>query len=243
MAGNSMVSPMLSSGWLTADTSGPDASGRVAVTQDNDTALPNPQVPTQDSAVDTDLYGLNAGPNAEEWDTTTSFPWPSVAESHDGVVAVTPGMTGNGNTNDDPMGLPGYDGPFPNYSGAYVQTVDQGGLDAVAQRTDSWGFNEMQPGANMGYERMDTRLIGNTSPGYVNVWSPIWNVTPPVKTANQFTQQPLTDMGNSLPPYASLDLANSGGTAYYLDGPVAPQTVAAGAVQGTEAADPAAGWA
>lgn len=239
------VPPLLSPGWLTADTTGQERSGRIPVTQDNDATIPNPPVPTADGVFDTDLAGIDAGGAGEPWQPSASFPWPSTPASGDGVVAVVPGMTGDGNDNDDPSGLPGYDGPRLKYGGAYALHEDQGGLDAVAQRTTSWGFNEVQPGANMGYKRTETRLMGNTSPGYVNIWRRIWNVTPPVKTANQFTAQPFTNMDGSegtLPPYASLSLANSGGQAYYVNGPAAPQTDQATPAQ-YEVPDPAAGWA
>jgi len=155
-------------------------------------------------------------------------------------------MTGDGNDNDDPSGMPGYDGPRLSYGGAYANTADQGGLDAVAQKTTEWGFNEVQPGANVGYERIETRLLGNTSKGYVNVWSPIRNVTPPVKTANQFTAQPFTNMDGSegtLPAYADLSLANSGGPAYYVNGPAAPDVSDAQPSANYYAPDPAIGWA
>lgn len=241
---NAAVPSLLSSGWLTADTSGPESTGRVAVTADNTADLPNPQVPVNDESVEP---GLAPGPGevGEPWVPTTDFPWPAVSSSGDGVVAILPGMTGNGNDNDDPSGMPGYDGPNLSYGGAYAGVEDQGGNDALAQQTDTLGFNVLQPGANMGYQRQETRLLGNKSPGYVNVWNRIWNTVPMVKTANQFTQQPLTSMAGDeipLPAYADLgSLANSGGQAYYVNGPEAPQ-VSEAAPSGS-VADPAAGWA
>jgi hypothetical protein len=241
---NSAVPSLLAPGWLTADTSGPQSTGRVAVTADNTSGLPNPTVPTGDEQV---TPGTAPGPGAvgEPWTPTTSFPWPAVPDSGDGIVAVVPGMTGNGNGNDDPVGWPGYDGPFMKYEGAYASAQEQGGLDAVAQLTDGYGFNQVRPGANMGYQRHETRLLGNTSPGYVNVWNKIWNAVPMVKTANQFTQQPLTSMTGDeipLPAYADLgSLSNSGGPAYYVNGPEAPQV--SEAAPAASPADPAAGWA
>jgi hypothetical protein len=245
MVPNGAVSSLLSSGWLTADTSGQQSSGRIPVTQDDTASLPNPQVPVQDGVIDLDIEGVDAGGAGEPWGPASSFPWPATPTSGDGVVTVMPGMTGDGNDNDDPAGMPGYDGPQLAYGGAYADTQQQGGLDAVAQRTDSWGFNEVQPGANMGYQRNETRLLGNKSQGYVNTWNQIWNVTPPVKTANMFTAQPFTNMDGSegsLPQYANLALSNSGGAAYYVNGPEAPQVSEAAPAQYT-VADPAAGWA
>ena len=241
---NSAVPSFLAPGWLTADTSGPERTGRVAVTADNTAGLPNPVVTTGAEAV---MPNEAPGPGdvGEAWVPTTDFPWPAVSSSGDGVVAVLPGMTGNGNGNDDPSGLPGYDGPNLSYGGAYASTQGQGGLDAVAQLTDGYGFNQVRPGANMGYQRQETRLLGNTAPGYVNVWNRIWNAVPMVKTALPFTQQPLLDPSGSeipLPAYADLgSLANSGGQAYYVNGPEAPKVSEATPVG--LSADPAAGWA
>lgn len=242
---NTAVPSLLSPGWLSADTSAQTATGRVPVTSDNTTPIPNPQVPVSDTVVEP---GTAPSPGAagEAWVTSSEFPWPDVAASGDGVVAVTPGMTGNGNDNDDPSGLPGYDGPSLRYGGAYTDTTLQGGNDALAQQTDTLGFNVLRPGANMAYQRSETRLMGNTSPGYVNIWRKIVQVVPARKVANPYTQQPLTDMTGQqipLPAYANLGLANSGGQAYYVNGPQAPFTEAAGAVVGTESLDPAAGWA
>lgn len=241
---NAALPSLLTPGWLTADSTGPQRSGRIAVTADDTDQLPNPQVPVSDGVIDT-YAAPGAGPVGEGWVPTTDFPWPVTPSNGDGIVAVVPGATGNSNDNDDPSGLPGWDGPQLSYGGAYTDTVQQGGNDAVAQQTTAWGFNVMQPGSNMGYQRNDTRMMGNDSPGYINVWNPIRNVTPAVKTANQFTQQPLTDMaGNAgtLPPYGNLSLANSGGPAYYVNGPEAPQTDEASPAQ-YQAPDPAAGWA
>lgn len=240
---NQVVAPLLSPGWLSADTSAQQATGRVPVTADDTAPLPNPAVPVGDDVVD---YGQLPGPGdaGEAWSTTTDFPWPAVPANGDGIVAVTPGSTGNGNGNDDPSGMPGYDGPRLAYGGAYADITQQGGLDATAQQTTAWGFNVMTPGANMGYQRNETRMLGNRSPGYVNVWNKIRSVVPARKTANQFTAAPLTSMAGepgTLPPFASLGLSNSGGPAYYVDGPAAPQ-VSQAAPTGT-AADPAAGWA
>lgn len=245
MVPNGAVQPLLSPGWLTADTTGQQRSGRIPVTQDDTAGLPNPQVPVQDGVIDLDVQGVDAGAAGEAWGPTTSFPWPATPSTGAGVVAVTPGMTGDGNDNDDPAGMPGWDGPQLKYGGAYANHEPQGGLDAVAQATDSWGFNQVRPGANMGYERNETRLMGNTSRGYINVWRPIWNVTPPVKTANQFTAQPFHNMDGSegsLPAYANLGLSNSGGAAYYVNGPEAPQVSEATPAQYI-VADPTAGWA
>lgn len=244
---NTAVPSLLSPGWLTADTSAMQATGRVPVTQDNTSGLPNPQVPVSDDVIS---YGTVPGPGqaGEAWVTSSEFPWPALAPDGDGVVAVTPGMTGNGNDNDDPSGLPGYDGPQLRYGNAYTNSAQQGGLDAVAQQTTAWGFNVMNPGANMGYQRTETRLMGNTSPGYwtgANFWQPIRSVTPAVKTANQFTQQPLTSMTGEtipLPAYADLSMANSGGTAYFVEGPQAPQVSEATPSQYLNP-DPAAVWA
>lgn len=242
---NTAVPSLLSPGWLTADTSAQTATGHVPVISDNTEPLPNPQVPVSGSVVDP---GMTPGPGGagEAWVTSSEFPWPAVADSGDGVVAVVPGMTGNGNDNDDPSGLPGYDGPNLRYGGAYTDTTQQGGLDGVAQQTTAWGFNVVRPGANMGYERNETRLMGNTSPGYVNVWNTITQVVPAKKVANMFTQQPLTDMTGEvipLPAYANLGLANSGGQAYYVNGPEAPNVQNVDGVIGTGPQDPAAGWA
>lgn len=240
---NTAVPPLLAPGWLSADTSAQTATGRVPVTADDTQPLPNPQVPVADGVIDP---GTAPGPGGagEAWVTSSEFPWPAVSPNGDGIVAVTPGMTGNGNDNDDPAGLPGYDGPRLSYGGAYADVTQQGGLDAVAQQTTAWGFNVVRPGANMGYQRNETRMLGNRSPGYVNVWRKIFTVVPARKTANQFTAQPLSDMTGepgTLPPFASLGLANSGGPAYYVDGPAAPQ-VSQAVPQGV-VADPAAGWA
>lgn len=242
---NGAVPSLLSPGWLTFDASAQQSTGRVAVTTDNTAGLPNPQVPVNDEVVEPD-YAPDAGGAGEAWTPTTAFPWPAVAPTGDGIVAVVPGMTGNGNDNDDPSGMPGYDGPNLRYGGAYADTGDQGGSDAVAQQTDTLGFNVLRPGANMGYQRHETRLMGNRAPGYVNIWQRIWNVTPMVKTANPFTQQPLTTMAGDeipLPAYADLgSLANSGGQAYYVNGPEAPQ-VSEAVPAAAASADPAAGWA
>lgn len=241
---NGAVQPMLGSGWLTADTSAQESTGRVAVTDDNTSGLPNPEVPVNDDLIEYETFGLDAGGVGEGFVTTASFPWPAVPKSGNGVVAVVPGSTGNGNDNDDPSGMPGYDGPRPSYSGAYTGTEDLGLNDAVAQQTDTLGFNVLRPGANMGYRRTDTRLLRNLAMGYVNTWRQIWNVTPPVKTANQFTAQPFTNMDGSegtLPAYANLAMANSGGTAWYVNGPEQPATQEA--APSGEVSDPAAGWA
>lgn len=240
---NTAVPSLLSPGWLTADTSAQTATGKVPVTSDNTDPLPNPQVPVSDGMIDP---GMAPGPGGagEAWVTSSEFPWPDVASSPDGVVAVVPGMTGNGNDNDDPAGLPGYDGPSLRYGGAYTDTAQQGGSDALAQQTDTLGFNVLRPGANMGYQRNETRLMGNRAAGYVNIWNKIIQVVPARKTANQFTQQPLTDMTGqpgTLPPYANLGLANSGGEAYYVNGPEAPEVSEAAPVGAVS--DPAAGWA
>lgn len=240
---NPAVPPLLSSGWLTADTSAQVATGHVPVTADNTAPLPDPVVPTSPAVIAPGAVP-GPGPAAEAWTPTSSFPWPALAPDGDGVVAVTPGMTGNGNTNDDPSWLPAYDGPRLAYGGAYAEDVMQGGLDATAQQVTPEGFNVMTPGANMGYERTDLRLMGNNSPGYVNTWWRNQAVTPPVKTANQFTAQPLAAMNGelgTLPSYANLRLSNSGGTAYYVGGPQAPQVSQALPAAGST--DPAAGWA
>lgn len=242
---NGAVGPLLGSGWLTVDQSAQQATGRVPVTADDTAGLPNPQVPVNDDLIDYDMFGLDAGGPGEGWVPTTDFPWPSTPASGDGVVAVLPGATGNQNDNDDPTGMPGYDGPRAAYGGAYANTTEDTGYDAVAQKTNAWGFNEQQPGANMGYVRQETRLMGNTTPGYVNIWRKIWQVSPSVKTANQFTAQPFTNMDGtegSLPEYANLGLANSGGVAYYVNGPEAPNVQEAMPVSGG-GYDPAAGWA
>lgn len=242
---NSVVPSMLSSGWLTFDDSVQQATGRVAVTQDNDATIPNPQVPINDGVIDYDLFGLDAGAIGESWVPTASFPWPSLAGTGNGVVAVTPGMTGNGNGNDDPAGMPGYDGPTAKFGGAYSVVDTQTGNDAVAQQTDNLGFNILRPDSNMGYQRAETRLIGNDTLGYINVWDTIWNVSPMVKTANQFTAQPFTNMDGTegtLPAYADLALSNSGGTAYFINGPEAPNVTNAVPTV-SDSPDPAAGWA
>lgn len=244
---NGVVPSMLSSGWLTFNDSVQQATGHVAVTSDNDATIPNPEVPINDGVVDYDPFGLDAGAIGEGWIPTGSFPWPALASSGNGVVAVTPGMTGNGNDNDDPTGMPGYDGPTAKFGGAYSMVDTQTGYDAVAQQTDNYGFNVLRPDSNMGYQRTETRLIGNSTPGYVNIWNKIWNVSPMVKTANQFTAQPFTNMDGTmgtLPAYADLGLANSGGPAYFVNGPEAPSVSnATPTVSGSYSPDPAAGWA
>lgn len=236
----------LEPGWLTASVDPQKSTGAVAVTSDNDTTIPNPQVPVGDGQVaPEDLSrGLSGGPGGA-WVPSSSFPWPATPASGDGIVTVMPGAVGNGNGNDDPAGMPGYDGPALAYGGAYVQQETQGGLDAVAQRTTAWGFDDLQPGANMGYERIETRLIGNRAPGYVNTWWPVWNATPMRKTALPFTDRPRRNLDGTetpLPAYADLSLANSGGAAYYLNGPAAPQ-VSEAAPGASSSYDPAAAWA
>jgi len=80
-APNGVVPSLLSSGWLTADTTGQQSSGRVPVTSDNDSTIPNPQVPIQDGVIDLDIEGLNAGGIGEPWEPTTNFPWPATPAS------------------------------------------------------------------------------------------------------------------------------------------------------------------
>ena len=235
---NGVVPALVSAAWLTADTSLAQRSGRKAVTADNDTTIPNPQVEVNDPVIDNDPFTVGAGGVGESWEPTSGFPWPALAENGSGVVAVTPGMTGNGNDNDDPSGLPGYDGPQMLYRGAYNQTTTATGHDALAQTTDTHGWNQYNV-ANGGYQQ-NRVAIGNKAPGYVNWWRKIWTVTPPVKTANQFTAQPVG--GNSLPAYADLSLSNSGGPAYYVNGPQAPQVSQAAPPASYTVEDPTAGW-
>lgn len=207
-------------GWLNADTSAAEATGRAPQTAQN-IDIPAPAVPVADPSLPVEVPGV--APDATEsvpqgggwapgkWGGFTQGGWKQ------GPAYVPEGDGGNA-----------YENVLARPVGSVQQTLNEyAGYDAHSQATDDKGWNQYTPTGRTAVRR----LLWADDVGYRLLW-PVTRQRPtPVRVARTAVPNNSPDgtpgilNGATLPDFASLANGGPGNIAYETPGP--PETVTA----------------